>query len=102
VGDWLIVCIGDGRGFDVWPPGRFLGVESYPRGGGKRRYLVAYEAPTDAKSIRWTALRAAVPPSVLAARKAKPRTSPIIDESDADAVLRLWDARARFRTRRKT
>ena len=101
-GDQLITCVRSGRGFDVWPPGRFLGLESYPRGGGKRRYLVTCEAPTDAEPIRWTALRAAVPPSLLATRRPKPRTTPIVNDTDADALLRLWDARGRFRPGRKT
>lgn len=101
-GDWVIICIGDGKGFDVYPPGRFLGVEHYPRGKGKRRYLVTYEAPTDAKAIRWTALRAAVPTSVVAARRPKPRTTPIVNEADADELLRLWDGRGRFRPGKRT
>ncbi|HVW25499.1 MAG TPA: hypothetical protein VHC69_09020 [Polyangiaceae bacterium] len=41
-GDWLINCVRNGNGFDVWPPGRFLGVESYPRAKGKQRFLVTY------------------------------------------------------------
>ena len=100
-GDWLIVCVRSGRGFDVNPPARFLSLDHYPRGEGKRRYLALYEAPTDVESIRWTTFRSAVPRTIRAARSAKPKTVPIADESDADALLRLWDARGRFRKKKR-
>lgn len=96
-GDWLIVCIGDGKGFDVYPPARFLGVEHYARGKGKRRFLLLREVPSGAKSVRWTAFQRAVPQSIKTVRSAKPRTAPITDEADADALLRLWNARGQFR-----
>lgn len=97
VGDWIVPCIGDGRGFNVYAPGRFLGIEDYARGKGKRRYLVTYETPTDAPSTRWTTLRAAASPFVRAARNARPKTMPLVDDEEADALLRLWNARGRFR-----
>lgn len=96
-GDWLITCVGDGSGFDVAPPARFLGVEHYPRGAGKQRYLLLYEAPTNAGTIRWLTFRKAAPRHVAATQRARPRTTPITDESEADALLRLWDSRGRFR-----
>jgi hypothetical protein len=101
-GDWLIVCIKNGKSFDVWPPARFLEVRSIARRGGKRRYMVIYEAPTGATAIRWTSLRAAVPRSLLAVQRPKPRTMPVVDDVDADALLRLWDAQGRFRPGRRT
>lgn len=95
--DWLIVCVRDGKGFDVWPPARFMEVSSIARRRGKRRYMVIYEAPSGTTPIRWTALRAAAPRSLLAVQKPKPRTTPIVHEPDADELLRLWDGRGRFR-----
>lgn len=95
--DWLIVCVKDGKGFDVWPPARFMEVRTIARRGGKRRYMVTYEAPTGTTAIRWTTLRAEAPGSLLAVQRPKPRTTPIVNEADADELLRLWDSRGRFR-----
>lgn len=100
VGDWIIRCIGDVRGFDVYPPSRFLGVESYPRGNGKRRYLVLVEAPTKGETVRWSKFREAARGQVGSVDRAAPRSMPISDEAEADAVLRLWDSRGRFRAGR--
>jgi hypothetical protein len=100
-GDWLIVCGRAGRGFDVYPPARFLGVGDYARGGGKRRLVLLQENPKGAHTIRWTTFRNAVPRSLKVARWSRPKTGPIVREADADALLRLWDFRGRFRPRRK-
>ncbi len=97
--DWLIVCVGDGRGFDVWPPARFMGIDHYARGGGKQRYMLLYEVPTNGKNVRWGAFRSAVPAFVKAARGSKPRTTPITNEAEADALLRLWSAQGKFQPR---
>ena len=99
-GDWLIVCVGDGKGFDVSPPARFLGLDHYARGKGKRRYLLLYECPTDAKTIRWSKFRSVAPTAISAARGTKPRTVPITRDEDADSLLRLWDSRGRLRGRK--
>lgn len=101
-GDWVIKCIKDAKGFDVYPPTRFLGVEEIPRAKGKIRYLLLYETPTEAKSVRWSSFRRAVPVEVAGAVGAKPRTKPIASDADADALLRLWDARGRFKESKKT
>lgn len=91
VGDQLIICIRTARGFDVYPPARCLGVESYPRGGGKRRYLVLRESPSNAKTVSWAMLRRSLPRSGSLSSWPKPKTSPIVDEAEADAILRLWE-----------
>lgn len=95
-GDWLITCTKAARGFDVAPPGRFLGLGHYSRGGGKNRYLVAYEIPTGATRIRWSQLRTATP-SIVSTQRAKPRTTPVLADAEADALLRLWNANGKFR-----
>jgi hypothetical protein len=99
-GDWLIVCVKDDRGFDVWPPARFMGIDHYDRGGGKHRYMLLYEVPTSGKSVRWSDFRSAVPKAVKAARGSKPRTTPITNEAEADALLRLWSAKGKFQPKR--
>jgi hypothetical protein len=96
--DWLVTCIRDGTSFDVWPPSRFLGIERYPRGGGKYRYLVLYEQPTNAKSTPWSTVRKRATTVPLPPR---PRTTPLVSEADADTILRLWDPRGRFKKRPK-
>ncbi len=96
-GDWLVVCVGDGAGFDVNAPARFLGIEKYRRAGGKQRYLLLYETPTDADSVRWSVFRRHVPAGVLSSQAKKPRTVPITNEAEADTILRLWDTRGRFK-----
>ncbi len=96
-GDWVIICIKDGRGYDVWSPQRYLGMEDIPRGGGKRRYLLLCEKPQGAKPIRWIKLRALAPYPLAKA----PRTHPISSEIEADALLRLWDSSGCFKKKRK-
>src|SRR5206468_3465571 len=44
-GDWAIPCIRDGDHGEVCPPRQFLAVASYPRGKGRRRWLLNFEAP---------------------------------------------------------
>lgn len=99
-GDWLVVCVSDGSGFDVYAPARFLGVEKYRRAGGKQRYLLLYETPTDADSVRWSVFRKHVPGGVLPSQAKKPRTVPIPSDAEADTILRLWDTRGRFKGRK--
>lgn len=99
-GDWLVVCVGDGSGFDVYPPARFLGIEKYRRAAGKQRYLLLYETPTDADSVRWSVFRRHVSAGVLPSEAKKPRTVPIQSDAEADTILRLWDARGRFKGRK--
>lgn len=99
-GDWLVVCVGDGSGYDVYPPARFLGVDTYRRAGDKQRYLLLYEAPTGAAPVRWSLFRKLVPAGVLPSQAKKPRTLPIPSDAEADAILRLWDARGRFKRRK--
>lgn len=96
-GDWIIECIRDGAGFDVYPPARFLGIDSYPRAHGKSRYLLLMEQPVDPKVVRWPQLRRSAAGKLDAINRAKPRTIPVRKNEDADAILRLWDAKARFR-----
>jgi hypothetical protein len=96
-GDWLIFCMEDKRGYDVSPPSRFLGIESHPRGEGKLRFLMLHETLTTAKKIRWSQLRHHLPKSALKGDGATPRTRPVTSIEDADAVLRLWDFRGRFK-----
>jgi len=100
-GDWVVTCIRDGSGFDVWPPARFLGVDTYRRKAGRPGHLLLQESPTGVEPVRWSAFRRAAPSSLEAAQRAKPRTAAIVDEAEADAVLRLWDARGRFRPRKR-
>ncbi|MDF3069417.1 MAG: hypothetical protein K0R38_5018 [Polyangiaceae bacterium] len=100
-GDWAVVCVKKARGFDVYPPARVLGQESYARGRGKRRYFLLLETPTHARPVPWTRVRAAVASSIPELRGARPRTLALREDAKADALLRLWDARGVLRKPRK-
>ncbi len=95
-GDWAIQCFPEGRGYEVWPPARFLKITHYDRGRGKRRYLLLFEQPKNGSPIRWSALKARAS-AVKLLKRATPRTGPIGNDAEADVVLRLWDSRGRFR-----
>lgn len=99
-GDWAIHCFPSSRSCEVWSPVRYLGRDAYPRANGKQRHLLFFEESHDAEAVTWSALRRAVP-AIAALRATRPRTKPIPSDSDADAILRLWDPRGRFRPRRK-
>lgn len=100
-GDWIITAFRDGGRVDVYPPSRFLGLESRGRRGGKRRYFFLYETPKDPVSIGWSKFRQAAPAHIKAARRSRPRTTAITDDADADALLRLWDSGGHFRGRKR-
>jgi hypothetical protein len=99
--DWIIQCIRDGVGYDIYPPCRFLGVEKYRRSDRKPGYLLLVEQPIRAEPVSWRTVRAKLARRVPSLRRAKPRTLPIRDTEQADAVLRLWDAKGRFRKGRR-
>ncbi len=100
-GDWIVQCIRDGAGFDVYPPARFLGVEAYPRASGKSRYLLLMEQPLNPSLVRWTDLRRSAAGKLAAIDRARPRTTGVRSNEEADALLRLWDAKGRFRKRQR-
>jgi hypothetical protein len=95
--DWIIQCVKDGAGFDVYPPSRFLGIDAYPRGPGKHRYLLLLETPVNAQSVRWQQLRRSAAGKLHAIDRPRPKTLPVRSNEEADALLRLWDAKGRFR-----
>lgn len=99
-GDWAIHCFSDGRGHTAWAPARYLGQDSYSRANGKQRHLLFFEESLDAEPASWSALQRATP-GITALRAARPRTKAIPRDSDADVILRLWDSRGRFRSRRR-
>lgn len=99
-GDWALHCFSASRGFDVWPPARYLGHAAYSRGNGRKRHILCFERPLDAAPVRWTDLRH-TSLATRSLRSAKPRTIPIPNDTDADEILSLWDSRGRFRAGRK-
>lgn len=96
LGDWLVTCVRYGSGFDVSPPARFLGVSSYARGRGKRRYLLMYEMPHDPIIVSWAKVRRSLPRKNSLASRLLPKTGPVGPAADADALLRLWNVRGKF------
>lgn len=100
-GDWIVQCIRDGAGFDVYPPARFLGIDAYARTSGKSRYLLLMEQPSNPMRVRWRELRRSAAGKLPTIDRARPRTTRVRDSDEADALLRLWDSRGRFRTGRR-
>jgi len=89
-GDWVITCIRDSRGADVWPPQQLLSIESYPRQLGKRRWVMQFEAPRSRASIRLTQFQRGVRGIVKQAPWNGRRTRPIRNDRLADSIVRLW------------
>jgi hypothetical protein len=95
--DWVIQCVRHRSGFDVFPPSRVLGVRTYSRGQGKRRYLLLVEQRIKLEPVRWQQLRRSRVGKLRAIDRDRPRTAPICSNEEADALLRLWDTKGRFR-----
>lgn len=89
-GDWAITCVRDGAGADVWPPQQLLSVESYSRGGGKRRWVMQFETPKSRVSIRLRRLQHMLRHSATAVNWSGHRTKAIHDAEIADTFLRFW------------
>jgi hypothetical protein len=100
-GDWVVLCIEDGKGFDVHAPARFLGHERYRPPGSKPGYLLLTEVARTAQTARWQKVQALAARDVRALRLPRPRTTGIDRDAEADALLRLWDAAGRFKARRR-
>jgi hypothetical protein len=90
VGDLIVDCVRDGAGFVVSSPARFLGLESHPRGRGKRRYLLMVERPRGSQNISLTEFHRRIKGSMPAGQKALRRTRAIADILIADAIRSTW------------
>jgi hypothetical protein len=92
-GDWAIQCTRNGKVYDVSAPCQYLEEKSYARGSGKRRYLQMFEVLKRQKDSRWSDVRKRARHVVPILNRLKPRTLPIRDPDQADALLRLWSSR---------
>lgn len=102
VGDWVVPCLEDEtKRRYVWAPEQFLGLESYPRGRGKRRYLLMLEKARSAKQVTLGEFRKRIRTKLPALDSNRPRTRPIANDTDADFILRLWTPAGRLVRRRK-
>jgi hypothetical protein len=90
VGDLVVDCVREGAGFVVSPPARFLGLESYPRGGGKRRYLLMLERLRGSQGVSRTEFHRRIKRSLPAGQKAFRRTRAVTDIPIADAIRSVW------------
>lgn len=103
IGDWVVACIADSDGQrDVHPPEQVIGQDSYPRGKGKRRYLLLSEAPDQGQVMRLSQFRRRIRSMLPKLDTNQPRTAPITDGDAADFILGLWTATGRVATKRKT
>jgi len=91
IGDWIINCIRDSDGNrHVYAPQQVLGLENYPRGQGKKRYLLLSEAPDAGQAMTLASFRRRVRSLIPELDSDCPRTRPIANAVDADAILRIW------------
>ena len=94
--DWIVSCISEDKKKQVYPPEQILNLDSYPRGHGKRRYLIHTEACNNGEPMGLNMFRKKIRRIVPALGKDSPRTQPIENTDDADAILRLWTPMGRI------
>ena len=95
-GDWVIQAIRDGsQRISVYPPGRFLNMDSWDRGKGKKRFVFHLEVPRWGQRIPWSKFKRFLK-SILKRALAMPRTMAVRDINAADRLLGLWSESGRF------
>jgi len=91
VGDWVVECVAEpNKKRFVSAPSQVIGLESYPRGQGNRRYLLLREESNTAQEMpleRFQSLIGKIAPNLAIER---PRTSAITSTEVADAILSIW------------
>ncbi|MCJ7543600.1 MAG: phospholipase D-like domain-containing protein [Phycisphaerae bacterium] len=100
--DWVVCSVLD-RDSGVRyaeAPARVLDVVSYPRGRGKRRWILFVEEAARAQDMPLRSFRSRVRKIVPELDRDNPRTRAIADEEQADAILRLWTHAGRIAKRR--
>ncbi len=98
-GDWIVTSIQSGRSADIWPPRQLLSIESYPRGSGKRRWVLQLEAPNAEQAIPLGEFRKRTSGILPKSRSANLRTRPIFERSKAQAIHSLWTSAGRVSKR---
>ena len=97
VGDWVVECVAnaDGKRF-VSAPSQVIGLESYPRGQGNRRYILLKEESKTAQEMplkRFQSRIRKIAPNLASERL---RTSAITSTEVADAILSIWTPSGRI------
>lgn len=89
---WVLRCVRDPNSGKKWvqAPARLLDVTSFVRARSKRSWLLFLENPPRAESMPLRSFRSRIRKVVPALDRDKPRTQAIVDEEQADAILRLW------------
>jgi hypothetical protein len=100
-GDWAVECVREGKKAKVWPPRQLLSVESYPRGHGRRRWVLQLEAPDAEETLSLTRFRRNAPKRLKLPAGRTLHTKPIHDGSVADAIMRLWTPAGRVAQKRR-
>jgi hypothetical protein len=97
VGDWVVECVAEpNKKRFVSAPSQVIGLESYPRGQGKKRYLLLREESNKAQEMpleRFQSLIGKIAPSLASERL---RTSAITSTEVADAILSIWTPSGRI------
>jgi hypothetical protein len=90
-GDLIVDCVREGPGrLVVSAPARHLGLESYSRGRGRRRYLIILKRPNRSQEISLTEFRRRVGHSATRRGKTFRRTSPVSNILVADSIRSIW------------
>jgi len=99
-GDWFVACTLDKKSKkrDVSCPQQALGHRNIPRTGGKRTYLLLYEAPKNGQETSLSRFRKKIRHTVPRLDKDNPPTMPIINHRVADFILGLWTPNGRFKS----
>ena len=100
--DWVVCCVLDADSGVRYAeaPARVLDVISYPRGRGKRRWVLFVEEAASPEYMPMRSFRSRVRKIVPELDRDSPRTRAIADEEQADAILRLWTHGGRIAKRR--
>ena len=101
IGDWVVECIAEpNKKRFVSAPSQVIGLESYPRGHGKRRYLLLREESNTAQEMplkKFQSLICKIVPNLAIKR---PKTTPITNTEMADAILSIWTPSGRIAKKR--
>ena len=101
LGAWAVECYRDESGKRwVYPPYRLVRKASYPIKRGQR-YLLIFERPSRQEEMSLAQFRKRIRKVCPGLDTDVPRTRPINDGSQADAVLRLWTRAGRISNRKR-
>ena len=102
IGDWVVQCVqNEDKTREISAPEQVLSEENYRRADKKNVHLLMLESSDAAEVIPLSNFRLRIRRDVAILDKDKPRTRPIVDTAQADAILALWTPTGRVSKTRK-